>query len=345
MKNAWIKLLITLVFMSWFSLARGAESVEKSVPVRTQLLKLKQYTEYAEYLGVVRGASVAHLESRAGGTVLGLKVQLGDAVKKGDFLCNIDGKRFDYELEAAQLNQKVAQMEFSRLSAHRKQGNASDVQLSKAKMALANAKKATYVATKMRDSAYCMSPLSGVVIRKSIFLHDEVKAGMPTFSVADFSSVEVAIGVPELDSTYYQKGGKIWIHVAGQAAVDSEPNWIEGSFKGISRYIDPKDRHVKAEVVAVNPNGKFVDGQTVKVRVLKHSISNAVVVPSKAIISKGSKRYVMVVKDNVVSANQVKVFSSNGQESAISAGVSEGVFIVTEGNHQVLEGDSIRVIP
>ncbi|MDD9951553.1 MAG: efflux RND transporter periplasmic adaptor subunit [Zetaproteobacteria bacterium] len=334
------------IFCMNMPFSRAESIVETKIPVRVQLVKLGPYREYAEYLGVMEATAQATLISRGGGTVQSVKVGRGDKIKKGDRLCNVDGRQYDLELETASLNEKVASMEYNRVKAHNQQGNASQLQLNRAKVSLTSAQKNVYLARKRRDSAYCVSPIDGVVTELYVSLYDEVQPSAPLVSVADFTEISVKLGIPEADAPFYAKGGDIWISLPGNGMSKSiESPWLPGSFKGISQRIDIQDRNVKAKVIAKNLDHRFLNGQTVRVKALKHALEDVVVVPSKAVISRGKKQYVMVSENEVAKRYDVTLLTKNGTDSVIESGITEGMFVITEGHHQVSEADQLTLIP
>ena len=70
-------------------------------------------------------------------------------------------------------------------------------------------------------------------------------------------------------------------------------------------------------------------------------------IPLSAIFgeSENQKTYVWVVKDNKVNKREVTVYSPTGEANAlISAGVQPGETIVIAGVHQLVDGQTVKII-
>lgn len=167
------------------------------------------------------------------------------------------------------------------------------------------------------------SPVSGTVVKKSVDpgrYYDQ--AGAPLFDVADLSTVWILLDVYEKDIRVVRRGLSV------QIATEAYPL---DKFKGRVVFVDPvlipETRTVRVRTEFPNPEGKLKPNMYVNATISVPQ-SNALVVPSTAILPAGKRSIVWVeVDENLFEPREVLV-----------GAVSEGFTVVLEG---LKEGESV----
>lgn len=116
-------------------------------------------------------------------------------------------------------------------------------------------------ARERRSFASLRSPVDGRVVERLYALGDLVQAGGEVLRVGDFSQVEVALSVSELELSRVKPGQRISVRL--DAFGDTLFN---GTVARVSPQADPLSRLVPVEVVLDNPEGRIGGGLLARVR-------------------------------------------------------------------------------
>lgn len=190
--------------------------------------------------GSVRASKRTEVGAQVSGKVISLNVTLGQQVKKGDLIAEIDSSNqsnslstaeaelssYQAQLKSAQVALEVAQSNFNRLSTLYAQQSASKLDLETAKNTLASAKATVDQAKSNVKSAQIsvsnartnlnytqiVSPMDGVIVSIPISIGQTVNSAQtsPTIvHVADLSKMLVKLEVSEGDIAQVKTGQEI----------------------------------------------------------------------------------------------------------------------------------------
>lgn len=116
-------------------------------------------------------------------------------------------------------------------------------------------------ARERRSFASLRSPVDGRVVERLHALGDLVLAGGEVLRVGDFSQVEVALSVSELELSRVKPGQRVSVRID---AFGDTP--FTGTVARVSPQADPLSRLVPVEVVLDNPEGRIGGGLLARVR-------------------------------------------------------------------------------
>ncbi|MCC6347292.1 MAG: efflux RND transporter periplasmic adaptor subunit [Nitrospirales bacterium] len=173
------------------------------------------------------------------------------------------------------------------------------------------------------------SPITGVVIEKTVTQGEVVGPDKTLFTVADLSTLWVLIDIYEKDIARLRSG------MAVKVSVSAFP---EREFKGTLSYIgdvvDEKTRTVKARVTVNNAGGLLKPGMfaTVLVDAATARKEQVIAVPSGAVLIEGAARYVFVQTEPAAfKRKDVVVGRSLVNKVEITEGLKEGDAVVVKG--------------
>jgi len=319
--------------------AETEKSNSKDISVKTVKVIPSEYSEYGEYYGKVEGIEEATLLTFSGGTIEDIFVKEGDFVKKGQSLGRIDADKAQAVYDLAVLNEKVARQTYERQVKFLNNGNTSQLTVDQSKLAWLNTKNNLLDARKMWEGAFCISPITGIVLNSYIDLHQETAAGTPTFRVALMNKVKVSFGIPEQEITGVSLGNPAEISLSmfpGQS-------W-GGSLKRLSREVSPMPLTFEAEIEVTNDDLQLPSGVTARVKLLRQSLPDALVIPSEAILTQEDETYVMVDSGGVASKRLIVPGSTDQSHTIVLKGLEGGESLIVDGNHLVVEGSSLLVL-
>jgi macrolide-specific efflux system membrane fusion protein len=277
--------------------------------------------------------------SRISGVVKKLRANIGDYVKAGQVIAEID----DAELRA-KLNQNLAAVskaradyDYAKLNMSRQESlleqnyiprqtydlseNAFKIAEAQLKQAEANAEVAKVQLS--YTSIYALT--SGVIASVSTQEGETVMAGLsaPTFvNIIDLTRLEVQVYVDETDI------GKI---VTGQEVLFTVDTYADTDFKGYVTAIYPKaviqDNVVNYIVVVeiTDFHDKTLRPEmTATVTIQLETRKNVIAVPSKAIIRERGERFVSVIENNNQITRKIKTGWYDNSFTEVLEGLDEG---------------------
>jgi membrane fusion protein, heavy metal efflux system len=174
------------------------------------------------------------------------------------------------------------------------------------------------------------SPISGVVVEKTVTQGEMVNPEKVLFTVADLSTLWVVIDIYEKNVSQVKTGMEVKLLVAA---------YPERMFKGRISYVgdmmDEKTRTVKARVTVDNPKGFLKPGMfaTVSMDSIRDPKAESILaIPEQAIFLDGSQRYVFIREaEGRFVVRPVSVGAVSGDKIEIKEGLKAGDAVVTKG--------------
>jgi multidrug efflux system membrane fusion protein len=117
-----------------------------------------------------------------------------------------------------------------------------------------------------------------------------------------------------------------------------------GTLSTIDNEIDQTTGTVKLRATFDNTHNELFPNQFVNARLLQQEKRGVILVPSAAVQRNSSNTYVYVVKpDSTVTVRQVKLSTSDDNNTEITSGVVEGDVVVLTGVDKLQEGSKVTV--
>jgi RND family efflux transporter MFP subunit len=117
-----------------------------------------------------------------------------------------------------------------------------------------------------------------------------------------------------------------------------------GTPTGFSRARSEQTLTYDVEIEVDNADGVILPGQTARVRLGLHRYPDAISVPSGAVLTRNGETYVIVVANETARHVPVEVGVSGETETVITAGLTPGDRIVTEGINRLPDGAPVEII-
>jgi multidrug resistance efflux pump len=203
----------------------------------------------------------AEVTARTAGMVARILHDVGDAVKAGDLLAELDDPEglAEVKLAEAELALAVAShKEFLAAKGARVGSSPAKEQLAKLEAQVKVAEARLELAKIRADGRRVRSPIDGVVGRRNTDVGNYVSKGETNlFTVLDVSHVRAVVQVPELDVTAVHKKQRCTIHIdaladlvfAGQVdRIELLQEPVEKRFDPFGRPIDPRLREPQYRV-------------------------------------------------------------------------------------------------
>jgi len=354
MKKKWLIIIGVIALVG--ALAIGVTIVfrtndKKSSELQTAQVVRRDIGSTVLSTGIIKpmvGAEVK-VGSRISGVVKRLRANIGDIVKAGQLIAELD----DAELQA-RLNQNLAAVAkaqadltfartiFERTKSLRQKELVSAQDADQAETSLKSAEaqlkqaEANLEYAKVQVSYTAIyAPISGVIASVSTQEGETVSASLaaPTFvSIIDLRRLEVQVYVDETDI------GKIKV---GQQTSDTVDTYSDTDFKGKVTAIYPKaiiqDNVVNYIVTAeiTDSQGKLLRPEmTTNVTIFLETRKNVLAVPTSAITRDRGDRYVTVMEGEKRIQRKVKTGWKDNGFTEIISGLNEGETILVASTNQ-----------
>jgi membrane fusion protein (multidrug efflux system) len=298
----------------------------------------------------------ANLRAEAGGRVLEVTVDNGDAVEAGQQLLRIDGSRqrlavsgASARVEALEHDVELARTEYERKQALVAKGSLPAAQLDGARHALERSEAALDgaradlgSARRSSKDARMSAPIDGVVTRRLVDVGDTIGPGAPLLDLVDLSRIRVHVGLAgsEIGRLDREAEARVTIEDLG-----AEP--VVGRFAALAPAADPMTGLFDVEVHVDNPEGRIRGGMVATVELPLREGSERVLVPRAALTRRSGRLAVFVIEPvegggeglerGTAALREVRVGAYGDREVEILAGVEPGELLATSGQHALAD--------
>ena len=303
------------------------------------------------------GSIVANLETtifaRANGYVAKWLVDIGDRVKTGQVLAELETPDLDQQLQNARgnLQQSQANNDLAQVTAQRWQQLAQKLVVSKedndtrqsnyqAAAATLAANKATVAQFEaLQAFKHVTAPFDGIITSRRIDVGSLVSQGSGTvgtilFTLAQTDPVRIFVDVPQSDAPLIAVG------MDAKLFVSERPN---GDFTGrvirTAGSVDPTSRTMLTEVEIPNHDGVLLTGTYAQVKFTLTNPNAPISIPANAFVFRAEGPLVAVVtNENKIHWQPIKVGRDFGTYLEVLEGLDENARVVVNPTDDLTEG-------
>ena len=328
----------------------------------TEKVQRQNIQKVVNAAGEVRAIQLVTVGAQVSGKIETLYVTVGQVVKKGDLIAEIDSttqhnevdinkaklNSYEAQLAAAKVSLKIAEKKYKRTQALRKQNAASAEDLEDAEDAYETAKsKVTELDSTIKETEISLStaetnlgytkitaPLDGTIVSVPVKQGQTINAAMDTPTIvliADLSQMEILIEISEGDISNIKPGVKVTYSILGDLN-----NIYETTLKSIDPGLTLLTNNEYTEVVGsdeaiyyygrlVVPNDRGVlrIGMTTQNVIYEDSAEDVLTVPATAIKNEGQGKFVEILTKNGVEKRSVVTGVSDGLNIEVKSGVKD----------------------
>ncbi|MCM0759782.1 efflux RND transporter periplasmic adaptor subunit [Sporomusa sphaeroides DSM 2875] len=322
--------------------------------VRTAVISAANTPQSYLYSGEVRGRYESKLAFQVTGKIIKRNVELGNTVKAGDVLMQIDPRDLQQmvnstsaQVYSAESQLKLAESNLRRYQQLYAQNAISRAQLDQYENDYEVAQAAVRQATaqyaqgaNQLDYSQIYADKDGVIAAIAAESGQVVSAGQPVVTIVQDGEREVEISVPENRIEEIRNANQLTVTFWALPQVT-----LEGKVREIAPMADAITRTYKVRISLINPPPQIKLGMTASVSLEGSTGPNHAVikVPLSAIYQTNDTPHIWVVANHVATLRPVQVGSFGNAQVEIVAGLTPGETIVTAGVHKLREGQTVRV--
>lgn len=344
---------------------RGAAGGRRGMPlapVQAAAAVEGEVPRYLSGLGTITAANTVTVRSRVDGQLMALHFQEGQQVKAGDLLAEIDPSQFKVALAQAQgqlAKDKAtlanAQRDLARYQQLVKTNLVSRQELD-AQQALVSESQGTIKADEASvasaqlqlDWSRITAPIDGRVGLKQVDIGNQIASGDTTgiVVITQTHPIDLVFTLPESDIATVVQAQKAGQTLSVEAWDRTNKQKLsEGTLLSLDNQIDTTTGTIKLKARFTNQDDALFPNQFVNARMLVSTEQNAVLIPTAALQMGNDGHFVWVLNEqNKVSKHTVTPGIQDSQQVAISAGLSAGDRVVTDGIDRLTEGAQVEVV-
>jgi RND family efflux transporter MFP subunit len=329
-----------------------AEEPVRAVKVLTVGLDAMQ--SGAEYAGEVRSRVESRLGFRVSGKLLRRHVEMGQHVRAGELLAQLDPQDFKLaadgaraQLAAAATNRDLALADYKRYKDLREQNFISVAELERRETTLKAAQAQVDQAQAQlaglgNQTAYAnlVADVAGVVTSVDAEPGQVLAAGTPVLRIAQDGPRDVVFAVPEDKVGKLKVGSQVlvqaWAEQKNASAVVRE---VAASADAVTRTYTVKVGLTGSE------NWPLGSTATVAPKALDRSGPSVIKLPTSALQHDGEKAAVWVLEKATMTVRlqPIAITTADGNEVVVSRGLEPGMQVVSVGAHVLNPGQKVTI--
>jgi membrane fusion protein, multidrug efflux system len=339
--------------------AKAKSAAAAGIPVVAAQAATGNIGVYVTGLGAITPIYTVTVKSRVDGQLMSVHFKEGDLVNQGDPLIEIDPRPYEAAVVQAQgaLVRDTALLANARVDLIRYTTLVAQEAVPEQQLATQRALVAQYEGTVENDQGtvdaakvnvvYChiTSPITGIVGLRLVdpgnIVHASDSNGMIVITQIQPISVIFTVGEDQLPPILQKtrSGQKLTVEAWDR---ELKNKIASGSLSTIDNLIDQTTGTVKLRATFDNENRALFPNQFVNARLLQQEKTGVTLLPSAAIQRNTNDTYVYLIKpDDTVTVRNIKIGTTEGDQSEITSGLSPGDKVVMTGVDKLQEGSKV----
>ncbi len=309
--------------------------------------------------------------ARTNGYVRRFLVDIGDAVKTGQVLAEIDAPEVDQELaqaraaanqstailEQARTRSELARIEMKRYASLAPTGAVSQQETEQhqatldSEQANVRAAKASLMSSNanirrledLQRFSVVTAPFSGTVTSRTTEVGQRVTSGLGAgealFRVANVDTMRVFVSVPQRYAPSVRVGAK-----ASVSLREFTGRSFEGIITRTANELDSKTRTLLTEVRVDNASRTLIAGMYATVSFRAERVDTPWLVPATALATTAEGTRVAVANRGAIHWKKIEIESDEGDQIAVSSGLDESDAVVVRPSDHLVEGMRVQAV-
>ncbi|MBS0854791.1 MULTISPECIES: MdtA/MuxA family multidrug efflux RND transporter periplasmic adaptor subunit [unclassified Tatumella] len=347
---------------SVYSTQQARDRQSSAIPVQVAVARRETVPLFISALGTVNASSTVTVRSRVDGQLMSLHFKEGDTVTAGQLLADIDPRPFRVALLQAQgqLAKDQATLSNARNDLRRYQKLAATRLVSQQDLDNQQAVVRESEGSVKSDQAavdnaqlnltysQVTAPISGTVGLKQVDAGNYITASDTggIVVITQTQPADVIFTVPEgmIDQIVSARSEGTPLRVEARDRTDSR-QLSEGQLLSLDNQIDSTTGTLKIKARFANQDNRLFPNQFVNIRLQVNTLKDALVIPVAALQMNTDGPFVWVVSpQNTVSRKEVTTGPQQDMQAVITAGLSAGDKVVTDGIDRLNEGSVVDIV-
>ena len=297
----------------------------------------ESYNIIQNFPGKILPLNYSKLAFEVPGKIQQVKIDIGDAVKKGDILAFLDPSEMQANLNQAQARFDLAEQALKRFQDLKSKGFISNQELDRANSEFLIAKAQVDLYSVKLDQTYIRAPFDGYIQNRFLDSGTVISPGVPILEIIDSSFVEAHVSVPSNVIEGLMEG-ESYSFLIGMEIFPAT----------LKRYTKMSGQGSDNRLCIFEFNTFISPGSVSYLQLQQKKIKTGAWVPLKS-LSQGTQglwNLYTVSKDNneqfKVAKEIVELIHVEGDNAYISGTISTGDMVVSGGAEKVIENEILK---
>lgn len=334
---------IVALSLCTFPSCRRADRPAAQGPVPVKVLAVDPVASLSstDFSGTVEAAETTPVSFSVPGTIVGMYVDEGQRVAKGQLIARIKSASLVNSANIARAELEQARDAYNRLKKLHDADALPDIKWVEVQAKLRQAENAAEMADRAVTDATIHAPVAGVVSRKLADVGETVISAQPIVEIVGVDGLKIAISVPENEISAIVPGSSATVVIP---ALDSLR--VDGRNAVKSVVADPLTRAFTVRYDIPNPSRRILPGMIGDVDIALQRPDSAaaaqVMLPPRAVLLDSDNRYfVWLVSKARAERRFVSVASLQADGVVVSAGIARGDSVIIDGMQKVSTGTPV----
>lgn len=320
--------------------AAASSGPKKPAPiaVETYTVEPAPLVRTVDAVGSLRSPESTQVAAEIGGKIVYLNIPEGERVQKGHVLARLDGTTTRAEMAVAKARLQGAQTTLGRTQALSREKLIAEQAVDQAESDEEVAASEVHRYAASLQKTVITAPFTGVVGLRRVSLGAYVSPGTPITTLTSVDDLELVFPVPERYVAAVAVGQRV------RGVVGACTHRFRGEVSVMEPAVDPATRTLFV-LARVEKQPELKPGMSAAVRVDVEQVEGALSIPQEALIRRGMKTFVYVVKNGEPKATDVQVGAFDPREVEILSGLQPGDVVVAAGHQRIRPGVTVRSKP
>jgi len=319
--------------------AKAKNDVVKFLPVTLVPVQKQQLSENLSLTGTITANNDVAVQSETEGRVTKVLVEIGDRVKAGDVLVQVDDELKQANYAAAEVNYEKLKKDLERYQKMYKENSVSDAQLEGARLAYKSAEAQYIVARRQFNDTRIKTPISGIVTSRVVDVGASVQKNNLVANVVDLSMLKAKLNVAEDDAFKLKAGDAV------EVTTDVYPGiTFSGSIETISAKGDEAHTYPVQIRLANNETHPLKAGMFGRVAFTSITSGKVLSIPRETLLGSTKSAQVFVVDNGIAHLRSVIIGSEVGTNLQVLSGLTEGEQVVLSGQNNLKDNVAITIV-
>ncbi len=274
---------LLLVWMGYSFYQKKRAEIEASlvrpIPVMAVQVVQRDMPLLAQAFGDLRAYDIAKLAAQTSGNITEIDFNGGENVKAGDVLMVIDNATQTANLQKANAQATLSQVDYDRMVNLVKRGAQPQQALDQAKARLEESQADVTAAQDALDKTIVKAPFNGRLGARLVSIGDFVSPGQHLADIVNLNTLKVQYSVPEQYLSMLAVGQDVEI------TTTAYPDQVfVGEVDYVAPLVDPVTRSISVEGLIENQDDKLAPGLSTQVSQVLNLDTHALVIPEESLV-------------------------------------------------------------
>lgn len=305
--------------------------------VNAKIIKPESLTDVLKTSGILLPDEEVDLSFETSGKIVEINFMEGTQVKKGQLLAKVNDLKMQAELQRLQAQLKLAEDRVYRQQTLLKRDAVSQEAYEQVKTDLAtlnadiNIVKENIALTELR------APFDGIIGLRQVSVGTYASPTTIVAKLTKISPLKVEFAVPERYANDMKKGINLDFFIEG------ELNAYQAKVYAVESTVDQQLHQLTVRAIYPNHDQALLPGRYASIELKKDEISNAIAIPTEAIVQELGKDKVYLYKSGKAEPVDVITGIRTEAEVQVVKGLQVGDTIITSGTLQLRTGLPVKL--